>query len=316
MGGGFLMGKPIVTVVGSLHMDFTVVTDRLPSPGETVIGKTFKMSPGGKGANQAVASSRLGAKVYMVGRVGRDYLGSLLVEALKKSGVETAFVIKDPSSYTGIALITVDPQGRNTIAVAPGADGALRKEDVERAMPIIAQSSALLLQLEVPIEVVTYAAEEARKRGIKVFLNPAPFKPLPEDLYRNIFALTPNEVEASALTGIEAKDEEKLGKMASKLLDLGTENVVITLGSKGAFLAHRKGSLLIPAYRVKPLDTTGAGDAFNAALAVAVAEGSSIEDAVRFANLVAACKVTKLGAQEGLPKRNEVEAFKGGLISP
>lgn len=310
------MGKPIVTVVGSLHMDFTVVTDRLPSPGETVIGRTFKMSPGGKGANQAVASSRLGAKVYMVGRVGEDYLGSLLVEALRKNGVETAFVTKDPSSYTGIALITVDPQGRNTIAVAPGADEALRKEDVERAMPIIAQSSALLLQLEVPIEVVTYASEEARKRGVKVFLNPAPFKPLPEGLYRNIFALTPNEVEASALTGIEAKDKENLGKIASKILDLGIENVVITLGSKGAFLSNRKGSLFVPAYRVKALDTTGAGDAFNAALAVAVAEDSTIEDAVRFANLVAACKVTRLGAQEGLPTRDEVEAFKKKLIAP
>jgi ribokinase len=313
--GGFLMEKPMITVVGSLHMDFTVVTERLPYPGETVIGRTFKMSPGGKGANQAVASSRLGAKVYMVGRVGKDYLGSLLVEGLRKNGVETAFVMEDPSSYTGVALITVDQQGRNTIAVAPGADEALRKEDVERAMPFIAKSSALLLQLEVPIEVVSYAAEEARKRGVKVFLNPAPFKPLPEGVYKNLFALTPNEVEASALTGLEAKDEESLGKIASKLLELGTENVIVTLGSKGAFLANRKGSLLIPAYKVKPLDTTGAGDAFNAALAVAVAEGSSLEDAVRFANLVAACKVTRLGAQEGLPRRGEVEEFKKKLAA-
>lgn len=305
------MERPIVTVVGSLHMDFTVLTDHLLSPGETVIGRTFKMSPGGKGANQAVAASRLGARVYIVGRVGKDYLGELLLDNLRKNHVETDFVVKDPSSYTGIALITVDSGGRNTIAVAPGTDTALTKEDVERAMPTIARSSAVLLQLEVPLETVAYAAEEAWKGGVKVFLNPAPFKPLPLSLYRNLFALTPNEVEASALMGFKAtkEDVEDLRKVASRLLDLGVENVVITLGAKGALLATHGKALLLPAFRVKPLDTTGAGDAFNAALAVAISEGSSLEDAVRFANFVAACKVTKLGAQEGLPTRDEVEDF-------
>lgn len=310
------MKTPIISVVGSIHMDFTVVTDHLPASGETVIGDAFKMSPGGKGANQAVSSSRLGAKVCMVGRVGRDYLGTLLLKNLRKNGVNTDYVIRDSSAYTGLALITVDNQGRNSITVAPGTDALVTKEDVDRAMPMIARSSALLLQLEIPMDVVVYAAEEASTRGVKVFLNPAPFKPIPEELYRNLYVLTPNEVEVTALAGINLKETEALEEVGLGLLEKGAKNVVITMGSRGAFLVTSKKHVLVPAYKVKVVDTTGAGDAFNAALAVSVTEGSSLKEAVRFANLVAACKVTKLGAQEGLPKRTEVMDFRARLSMP
>jgi len=310
------MKTPIISVVGSIHMDFTVVTDHLPASGETVIGDAFKMSPGGKGANQAVSSSRLGAKVCMVGRVGRDYLGTLLLKNLRKNGVNTDYVIRDSSAYTGLALITVDNQGRNSITVAPGTDALVTKEDVDRAMPMIARSSALLLQLEIPMDVVVYAAEEASTRGVKVFLNPAPFKPIPEELYRNLYVLTPNEVEVTALAGINLKETEALEEVGLGLLEKGPKNVVITMGSRGAFLVTSKKHVLVHAYKVKVVDTTGAGDAFNAALAVSVTEGSSLKEAVRFANLVAACKVTKLGAQEGLPKRTEVMDFRARLSMP
>ena len=302
-----------LVVVGSTHMDFTVTTDHLPEVGETVIGSVFKMSPGGKGANQAVAASRLGAQVYMVGRVGRDYLGGLLLENLKGNKVNTVYIVEDPSSYTGVALITVDKNGRNMITVAPGTDSALAREDVDRAMPVITSASVLLLQLEVPLEVVVYSVEKAYDAGVKVILNPAPFKPLPENLYGRLYAITPNEVEAGMLADVEVRDVKDCENAALKLIGKGVENVVVTLGARGALIVNSKGSRLIPAYEVKPVDTTGAGDAFNAALAVAVAEDLSLDEAVGFANLVAACKVTKLGAQEGLPSMVEVSEFMAGI---
>ncbi len=307
------MDSPTITVLGSIHMDFTVMADRIPAPGETVVGNKFKMSPGGKGANQAVATSRLGANTYMVGRVGGDYLGGLLLKNLKENDVNTDFVVEDSSTYTGLALITVDKQGQNIISVVPGTDAALTERDVDLALPTIVRSAAFLLQLETPMEVVEYAAEKASASGTKVFLNPAPFKALPRKLFKNIFALTPNEVEASALTGISMGSVDAIEEAGLRLLALGVENVVITLGARGAFFVSPKERLYIPAHRVKVLDATGAGDAFNAALAVSIAEGSTLADAVKFANLVAACKVTKLGAQDGLPTRSEVKEFQERL---
>lgn len=301
--------KPRIIVIGSIHMDFTILVDKLPRIGETIIGKGFKMSPGGKGANQAVASAKLGAETYIVGRVGNDYLGDLLIESMKKNEVNVDFVKKDPSTHSGLAFITVDSKGKNMISVAPGADLTITKNDVEEAISTIKQADMMLLQLEIPIEIVTYAANVAFKNGIKVILNPAPYKPLPKKLLENIFALTPNEVEVSMMSKIRTKGLKSMIKAGKKLIKTGIKNVVITLGEKGAMLINNEKALHFQAIKVKAIDTTGAGDAFNGALAVALAEGKSIEDAIRFANFAGALATTKVGAQEALPKREEIEEF-------
>ncbi|MEM3060945.1 MAG: ribokinase [Candidatus Bathyarchaeia archaeon] len=299
--------KPRIVVVGSIHMDFTILVDSLPKTGETVIGKSFKMSPGGKGANQAVAAAKLGSEAYMVGRVGNDYLGNLLIESMSKSGVNVDFVKKDPSTHSGLAFITVDPRGKNTISVAPGADLTISNEDVEGAMDAIKQADIMLLQLEIPLEIVTQAAEIAFRNDLKVILNPAPYRPLPKKLLKNIFILTPNEVEVGMMSKIGIKSSKDVVEAGKKLIGMGIEKIVITLGDKGAMLVSKERVLRFPAIKVKALDTTGAGDAFNGALAVALAEGKGIEEAIRFANFAGALTTMKVGAQEALPGRKEVE---------
>jgi ribokinase len=301
--------RPRIIVVGSIHMDFTILVDRLPKTGETVIGKDFKMSPGGKGANQAVAVAKLNAEAYMVGRVGNDYLGSLIIESMSKSGVNVDFVKKDPTTHSGLAFITVDPKGRNTISVAPGADLTITNEDVEEAINAIKKADMMLLQLEIPLEVVIHAAKKAFENGIKVILNPAPYKPLPKKLLESIFILTPNEVEAGMMSKVDVKGSKDLIKAGKKLIGMGIEKIVITLGDKGAMLVSKEKMLQFPAVKVKAIDTTGAGDAFNGALAVALAEGKNIEEAIKFANFTGALTTTKVGAQEALPTRKEVEEF-------
>jgi ribokinase len=301
--------RPRIIVVGSIHMDFTILVNRLPKTGETVIGRSYKMSPGGKGANQAVAVARLNAEAYMVGRVGNDYLGSILIESMSKSGVNVDFVKKDSTTHSGLAFITVDSKGRNTISVAPGADLTITKEDIEEAINAIKKVDMMLLQLEIPLEVVTYAAKKAFENDIKVILNPAPYKPLPKKLLKSIFILTPNEVEASMMSKIDIKGPKDLIKAGKKLIGMGIERIVITLGDKGAMLVSKEKILRFPAVKVKAIDTTGAGDAFNGALAVALAEGKNIEEAIKFANFTGALTTTKVGAQEALPTRKEVEEF-------
>jgi len=297
-----------VLVVGSIHMDLVVVLDRFPEIGETVIGRDFKMTPGGKGANQAVAAARLGAETYMVGRLGRDFFGRVLRENLKRNGVRDDFVVEDPESYTGVALIFVDVEGRNMIAVAPGTDARVGPSDVDSALDTLGSVDAVLLQLEIPLETVTYAAKRAKEAGALVVLNPAPFRPLPEDVYRHVDVLTPNEVEARQLAG-RFGEYATLRECCEVLLEKGLSAVVVTLGPKGAHVFSRDFEGLVPAFKVPVVDTTGAGDAFSAALAVALSEGMSIEKAVVFANAVAAIKTTRLGAQEGLPYREEVNKF-------
>ena len=298
-----------ITVVGSLNMDLVVRSPRIPKPGETIIGSDFRTVPGGKGANQAVAAARLGARVSMVGRVGNDAFGGALLDNLDGSDVDRAFVIRDPEAATGIALITVDDRGQNSIVVAPVANMNLLPADVEAAEGAIVASDALLLQLESPRETVTRAAEVARAHGVRVVLNPAPAGPILAALLPLVDVLIPNESETAYLAGMEVGDQAQAEAAAQALRDTGVGTVVLTLGERGAMLAWEGGMELFPAFDVTPVDTTAAGDAFVAGFAVALAEGRSLAEAVRWGNAAGALATTKLGAQPSLPTRRAVEGL-------
>ena len=296
-------------MVGSVNMDLIVKLRKLPVVGETVIGGTFKMSPGGKGANQAVAAAKLGAESYFVGRIGADDFGKALMENFKRTGVNSEYVTVDRDAHTGVALIMVDQAGKNLIAVASGANSKCSVEDVDRAKDLIEKASVLLLQLEIPVEVVQHAALLAKQGRSKVILNPAPARPLPKKLFELIDVIVPNEVEAEVLTGIPVKDLSSAREAGEKLLGFGTEAVVITLGERGALLVEKEGYDLVPGVSVEAVDTTGAGDAFCGALAFALATGKSLKEAVFIANCAGALATTKIGAQEALPTLKELESF-------
>jgi ribokinase len=305
------MSRPRIVVVGSSNTDMVVKAERLPGPGETVTGGTFVMAPGGKGANQAVAAARLGAEVTFVARVGQDMFGDQAVEGYRKEGILTDLVVRDPQHHTGVALILVDRRGENLISVASGANHALRPQDVQQAAERIKAADVLLLQLEIPMETVQFAARLAAEAGVKVILDPAPAPdaPLEDRLLRSVTCLTPNESEAERLTGICVRDEDSAWAAADKLLQTGARQVIVTLGAKGALLAGGGQSVMIPGYRVEALDSTAAGDAFNGGLGAALARGLPWEEAVREANLVGALSVTRLGAQPSLPTADEVRRF-------
>ena len=302
--------KPIITVVGSIHMDFYIHLPKLPKEDETVVGYEFKMRPGGKGANQAVAAARLGAKVFFIGRVGSDFLGPMLLENLRSNNVDVSYLTVDQSTHTGVAFILLNSRGENMIAVAPGTDSRVSPDDVDKALPAVKSSQALLLQLEIPMETVVYAARRAWEAGSMVVLNPAPARPLPDEIYRYIYAMTPNRVELAMLTQsnfTQNMDLIEVARMARALVDRGVRCVVVTLGKGGALAVTQDDALHIPAFEVSPVvDTTGAGDVFTAALTVALAEGKSLADACVFANAAAAIKITRFGAQ-ATPTRMEVE---------
>lgn len=308
--------KPRVTVVGSLHMDLSVKVKSIPCIGETVLGKDFKMSPGGKGANQAVAAAKLGADVTMIGRVGADVFGEELIRNAKKNRIDIKHIVTDEEAFTGLALIMVDEEGNNIIAVASGADMRCCREDVDRALKVIKSSDALLTQLETPLPVVEYAVDKASEAGVKVILNPAPAQELSDELVRKVYALTPNEKEAQMLSGIEVRDLGSAKIVAEKIFKKGVKNVILTLGEKGAIIATRGRTAHIEGIKVNVVDTTGAGDAFCGALAVAVSSGKRLEEAVSYANCAGALATTKIGAQEALPTKLELEEFmrKRGLI--
>jgi ribokinase len=297
-----------IAVVGSLNMDLIVRSPRIPRPGETILGGTFHTAPGGKGANQAVAAARLGGAVSMVWRVGSDAFGDQLLGGLAADGVDAAHVARDPAAATGIALITVDDVGQNSIVVASGANARLSPANVDGAAAVIAAARVLLLQLESPPETVLRAAELGRAHGVTVVLNPAPARPLPDALLKLVDVLVPNESETSLLTGLPAGDMAQAEAAAAALRRLGVGAVILTLGERGALLAHEGGMEAVPPFPVTPLDTTAAGDAFVGALAVALAEGRPLVEAVRWGNAAGALATTRLGAQPSLPNRREVES--------
>lgn len=299
--------RPAIVVVGSSNTDMVITAPRIPSPGETILGGTFVMAPGGKGANQAVAAARLGAAVTFVARVGTDMFGDQAIAGYQRDGIDTTAIVRDPETPSGIAMIVVDAAGENAIVVASGANMKVTPDDVDRAERAIAEADFLVLQLEVPYETVQHAVELAVCHDTPIILNPAPAHPLDDTLLQQIDYLTPNETEARILTGIDVMDDTSADRAARMLLDRGVRIVILTLGARGAWLATNGGGRLIPAPRVQAVDTTAAGDAFNGGLAIALAQRNDLDEAVRFANHVGALAVTRLGAQPSMPTLDEVE---------
>jgi ribokinase len=307
--GGGVSSAPI-TVVGSLNMDFVVQVQALPRPGETVLGSGFATLPGGKGANQACAAARLGGRVRMVGRVGDDALGRELRESLAAAGVDTTAVLTTDGMPSGVALISVQAGGQNQIVVAPGAGGLLSPGDVAHALGGAA-SGLLLLQLESPIGTVERAVALGRERGLTILLDPAPARQLPLPLLAGISCLTPNESEALTLLGGrgETVSLTDAPEVARTLRARGPRAVILKLGASGAYLDDGTGGRHFPGLKVVAADTTAAGDTFGGALAVAIAEGLPLPDAIVFANAAAALSVTRHGAQPSMPTRAEVDAL-------
>jgi ribokinase len=298
-----------ILVVGSSNTDMVIKTNHLPQAGETVLGGTFFMNPGGKGANQAVAVARLGGNVSLVCKTGSDIFGHQSQQLFDEEGIHTPFVISDNRHPSGIALITVDDRGENCIVVAPGANAHLTPDDLQQTTEAIAEADLILMQLEIPMESVCFVAETAFKQGKRVVLNPAPAQTLPPELLRCLYLLTPNETEACMISGIEIRDEASAIAAARAIVALGVQHVIITLGSKGALIYSDGVAEMVSSHPVKAIDTTAAGDVFNGALVVALSEGKTIFDAVRFACKAAAISVTRVGAQASIPYRNEVNIF-------
>lgn len=298
-----------ILVVGSSNTDMVIQAEHLPAPGETVIGGTFFMNPGGKGANQAVAIARLGGQVAFICKTGSDIFGHQAYQLLSKEGIDTSCIFQDTEHPSGIALITVDTKAENCIVVAPGANSHLTPDDIRRSAEAFDPVDIVLLQLEIPMETVEEAALTARAKGKIVVLNPAPASSIPERLLRSLDLITPNETEAEAITGIKITDEESVLAAARRIAEMGVCNVIVTLGAKGALVYDGLVHKVIPACKVQAVDTTAAGDVFNGALVVGLAEGRSLAEAARFAVKAAAISVTRIGAQSSAPYRTEVDIF-------
>jgi ribokinase len=300
------MSSNKIVVIGSSNTDMVVKTDKLPLPGETKLGGAFFMNAGGKGANQAVAVARMGGNVTLVTKVGNDVFGKQTIAGLKKENINTGFVFIDKETPSGAALIMVDEEGENCIAVAPGANAKLLPKDINTVKKIN-EAEIILMQLEIPMETISAVIKSAKANKQKVILNPAPAQKLDDELLKGLFLITPNEIEASLLTGIKVECEATASQAAAVFQSKGVQNVVITLGAAGAYILSNGISKIVPANPVKAIDTTAAGDVFNGALAVAILEGKNIEDAVIFANKAAAISVTRIGAQASVPYRKEIK---------
>ena len=290
-------------------MDIYAYAAYLPEPGETVVGSRYWMGMGGKGANQAVGARRLGASVAMVGRVGDDLFGQRMLDTLRRHGVSCDTIRVDKESGSGVALVVVDQQAQNVIVVIPGANMCLTPDDVDAAASCLGAADVLLMQLEIPLAAIARALEVARQGRTRYLLNPAPARPLPDDILRKVHLLTPNQNEARVLTGIAADTLEGARAAGQALLARGVPAVIITMGAQGALLVQPERCVHLPGVAVDALDTSGAGDAFMAGLAVALGEGKSLEEAIRFANLAGALLTTRPGAMPSMPTRAELEAF-------
>ena len=290
-------------------MDLVVKSERIPAVGETILGGDFIMTPGGKGANQAVAAAKLGAEVYFVAKLGDDIFSQQSLANFEKEAVDTEYVTRSKEAPSGVALITVDQAGNNIIVVAPGANQQLSPGDVEAAKSAIASSGVLVAQLEVPLETVESAGRLAKAFGVTFILDPAPAQQLNPGFLEMVDVLTPNETEAQILTGIEVTDEDSARAAAKDLLKRGAGAVILTMGAKGYLLATGDRAEFIPGLKVAAVDTTAAGDAFTGSLAVALARGKTLPEAAMFANHVGALSVTRMGAQSSMPSAEEVESF-------
>ena len=303
------MSESKILVIGSSNTDMVICTGHLPLPGETVIGGTFFMNPGGKGANQAVTVARLGGRVSFICKTGSDIFGHQANQLFNEEGIDTSYVFSDTKNPSGVALITVDTDAENCIVVAPGANAHLTPNDLKRSAEAVEAADIILLQLEIPMQTVEAAAMMAYRLGKKVVLNPAPASKLSAGLLETLYAITPNETEAEAISGIRITDERTAEEAARKIASMGVCNVIITLGAKGALVFDGKHCEVVPAYKIQAVDTTAAGDVFNGALVVALSEGRTLPEAVRFACKASAISVTRVGAQNSVPYRTEVDVF-------
>jgi len=295
-----------IVVIGSSNTDMVVRAERLPAPGETVIGGKFFMNAGGKGANQAVAAARLGGTVSFIAKIGNDVFGKEAMALFEKEGIDCSCVSIDSESPSGVALITVNHEGENCIVVAPGANAALSPKDFESNNKLIRQADILLMQLEIPLETIAWAIDTGASEKTKIILNPAPAQIIPDRILKRVDIITPNETEAGILTGIAVTDPASAERTAKALLQKGVGSVVITMGAQGAFLMDKNQIQLIPAPAVRAVDTTAAGDIFNGALAVGLSNGLSLTEAVKFGIRVASISVTRMGAQSSAPYLREI----------
>lgn len=295
-----------IIVVGSSNTDMVIKAEKLATPGETVIGGKFLMNAGGKGANQAVATARLGCPTVFVCKIGDDIFGRQARQQFVQEGINTDFVVVDTENPSGVALINVDAKGENCITVAPGANAHLSIEDIENASSIFERDNILLIQLETPIKTVEYTIQKAYEYGLKVILNPAPAAQLSSSVFPFIHTITPNETEAELLTGVKVTDFESAQKAGKVFAALGVQNIIITLGAKGAYLKSADFEGVIDAPQVEAIDTTAAGDCFSGALAVAIYEEKILSEAVKFACKAASIAVTRMGAQASMPSRAEM----------
>lgn len=303
------MNKPIV-VFGSFVVDLTSRSQGLPVPGQTILGSSFRMGPGGKGSNQAVAAHRAGANVTLVTKVGKDVFGKVALDFYQGEGMNTDYILQDPQRETGVALIMVDEvSAQNEIVVVSGACGNITDEDVERCRPLIEGASILLLQHEINFDAQYKAIDIAHKAGVKIVLNPAPATAIPDEVLKKIDTVTPNETEAYVLTGVEVKNADDARNAAKVFLDKGVKNVVITMGALGAFATDGERSELLPRLKVNAVDTTGAGDAFNGGFVMALSEGRDLFEALRYGNATGALSVTKIGTAPAMPTRSEIDAM-------
>jgi len=303
------MGKPIV-VFGSFVVDLTSRSEGLPVPGQTILGSSFKMGPGGKGSNQAVAAHRAGADVTLVTKVGKDVFGKVALDFYKGEGMNTDYILEDEARETGVALILVDEKSaQNEIVVVPAACSNITMDEVEKCRGLIENASILLLQHEINFDAQYKVIDIAHKAGVKIVLNPAPACEVPEEILAKIDIVTPNETEAQVLTGVEVKTLEDAQKAAKVFIEKGVKNVVITMGSLGAFATDGVKSELVPRLSVNAIDTTGAGDAFNGGFVMALSEGRDLFEALRYGNATGALSVTKLGTAPAMPRREEIDAL-------
>jgi len=296
-----------IIVVGSSNVDLTAKVTALPRPGETVGGAVLVQANGGKGANQAVSAGRLGGDVLFITCVGNDAHGLMLKEQFDRDGIDTSMMKFTSNSATGVALIYVDEKGENCIAVAPGANDELLPADIDKARPYFETAEYLLLQLEIPMDTVEHAVELAAECGVKVILNPAPMFPLSDKLLSGLWLITPNETEASKLTGIAIRNEQDAASAAEALFAKGVKNVIITMGGSGSLVCTARERSFVPAMKVTAVDTVGAGDVYNGSLVTALSEGKSLSDAASFATKASAISVTRIGAQTSVPFREELD---------
>lgn len=295
-----------VIVIGSSNVDMVVKTSHLPAPGETILGGEFLMNQGGKGANQAVAVKRMGGNLIFMAKLGNDLFGQQSVAYFNKEGIDTRYISLDEKSASGVALISLDAHAENSIVVASGANMLLNEQDVDKVVEEMYEGDILLMQLEIPIQTVVYAARKAFEKGVKVVLNPAPACSLPKELFRYLYMITPNRIEAEMLTGIKIINDTDTEKVAETIRVMGVKNVIITLGSKGCLIQEDGVSYRVDACKVEPVDTTAAGDTFNGALCVGLAEGMDLRQAAVLASKASSIAVTRMGAQSSIPYREEL----------